>query len=196
MPKVTPSQLRFTPHSAYYSSFFVLRTSINIGGQPAVINCTSGKLILGCRYPDLTVPLSSLISRLEEILQRYGVLNVGNFYCEDDPLFQVGFTSEYTLSKFLHLKSQVQSEVASLISSSLAEAAKPSTFKRPVNTSVHVEPFLVIPDPVKVDGKIIRVTLENCSACMSLWKDSELFDFGSIFRVYQFDPSTLPGGGN
>lgn len=195
---LTSSQVRFTPHSTYYNNFFLLRTSVTIGGQPAVINCISGKLTLGCRYPELSVAFPSVSIRVEEILQKYGVLNVGNFYCEDAPLFQVGFSSEYMLRKFLRLRSRVQSELASLISSSLTGvqgAAKPTALKAPFKTSMQADLFLVQPDPVKVEGRIVPVTLENCSACMSLWKDSELFDFGSIYRVHRFDPSTLPGGG-
>ena len=41
-----------------------------------------------------------------------------------------------------------------------------------------------------------EVTLENHSSCMAVWKESEVFDFGDVFRVYRIDPAKLQDQGN
>ena len=196
-------QLRCTPHSSYYSSLFLLRTSVTLGGQPAVIEYTSGQLTLSFHYPKLSVAFPTISAALEDILRKYGVHHIGNFFCEDAPLYEVSFQSQYFLKKFLRLRSRLQSEVATLYSRSLskdsvaqgaAQAIAP-TCSTHVPTIVEADLFLFSPDPVKKDARVVKVTLENCSTCMALWKDSEVLDFGSIFRVYRLDRSTLPEGG-
>ncbi len=197
---VPASQLRFTPHSTYYSSFFLLRASVSIGGQPAIINFDAGQLTLNCRLPHRSVAFPTISAQLEDILKKFGVLNVGNFYCEDVPLYQITFSSEYAVKKFLRLRSRVQSEVASLISSSLLVSGAQGADHRnapaeSIPTTVQADLFLVCPDTEKMDARVVSVTLDNCALCMALWKESELFDFGAVFRVYRLDPSKLPDGG-
>ncbi len=198
-PELEPSQLRFTPYSTCYSSFFLLRTSVTICGQQAVINySTSGELTLHCRNPSLSVPFRTISAKVDDILKKYGVSHVGNFFCEDVPLYQVSFPSEYKLEKFVRVRPRVQSELASLFSEVFTEvqaAASPIVPSQPVPTAVQTNLFLVSPDALRKDAQIDSVTLENCSTCMTLWKESELFDFGSLFRVYRLDPRKLPGGG-
>ncbi len=197
-PELEPIRVRFTPYSTYYSSFFLLRTSVTIYEQQAVIDYTSGELSLSCRNPSLSVPFPSISAKLEDTLKKYGVSHVGSFFCEDVPLYQVSFPSEYNLRQFLRVRSTVQSELASLFSEAFSEvqaAASPTVSSQPVPTAVQTHLFLVSPDALKKDAQIDNVTLENCSTSMTLWKESELFDFGALFRVYRLDPSKLPGGG-
>ncbi len=198
-PELEPSQLRFTPYSAYHSSFFLLRTSVTICGQQAVIEyTTSGQLTLNCRNPSLSVAFPSFFAKVEEILKKYGVSNVGNFFCEDVPLYQVSFPSEHHMRQFLQVRPRVQTELASLLSATFSEVQSAASHIVPdqsAPTAVQTELFLISPDTLKKDAQVVNVTLENCSTCMILWKESELFDFGSLFRVYRLDPSKLPGGG-
>ncbi len=196
--ELEPIQVRFTPYSTYYSSFFLLRASVTICGQQAVIDYTSGELTLSCRNPSLSVPFPSISAKVEDILKKYGVLHMSNFFCEDVPLYQICFPSEYNLRKFLRVRPWVQTELASLFSAVFSEiqaAASPIVPSQPVPTAVQTDLFLVSPDVLKKDARVVNVTLENCSTCMTLWKESELFDFGSLFRVYRLDPIKLPGGG-
>ncbi len=198
-PELEPSQLRFTPYSTYYNSFFLLRTSVTVCGQQAVIDySTSGELTLHCRNPSLSVRFPSISAKVEDTLKSYGVSHVGNFFWENVPLYQVSFPSEYNLRKFLRMRPKVHSELASLFSAAFSEvqaAASPVVPSQPVPTVVQTDLFLVSPDVLKKDARVDSVTLENCSTCMTLWKESELFDFDSLFRVYRLDPSKLPGGG-
>ena len=193
---VDPTQLRFTAYSTYYGSFFVLRMAVTINGQQAVIEYSlSGELTLNSRNPKHGIPFSSIFADLEAVLKKNGVTGVGNFFCEDVPLYEVVFSSNHTLRNFLRSKPKVQSELASLFSSKFQPSLPPTSPSQPIPAFVETNLFLISPDMVKKDARIVHVTPENCSTCMSLWKESELFDFDSLFRVYRLDPSKLPGQG-
>ncbi len=191
-------QLRFSPSSTYHSSFFLVRTGLSISEQPAEIERSSGELTLCCRSPRLSIPFPSIYSEVEDTLKKHGVGRVSNFFCEDAPLFQVRFDSEYNLTKFLRLRSKVQNELTSLFSATISELqakTSPDFPSQPVPVAVHIEIFLISPEQLTRDARVVNVTLGNCSTCMTLWKESELFDFGSLFQVYRHDPSKLPQGG-
>lgn len=190
-------RLRFTPASSYHSSFFLLKLELSINNEPVAVDFTSGELTLKCRSPELSVPFPAIYSNVEEILQKYAVDHVSNFYCGDAPLFQTGFTSEYNLAKFLCWNSKLEAELTSLFSTAVSEIqaeASPIFPSKPVPMSVQTELFLVSPDE---DNKVIPVSVENCSICMTLWKESEMFDFSSLFQAYynRLDPSKLPRAG-
>ena len=180
--QIITSKLRLTPHTAYYSSFFLLRTPVTVNGQPAQLEWSSGgELTLSCRYPKLTLPLHSIRASLQEVVKYHGVFRVGDVCCEQVPLFPVSFSSEYNLTKFLLHKHTIQQQLGSLFP------------KLP--THVKLQLFLVTPDAVVKDARVMEVTLENHSACMALFKESELFDYWSLFRPYRTSLNKTPSQG-
>ena len=180
--QIITSKLRLTPHTAYYSSFFLLRTPVTVNGQPAQLEWSSGgELTLSCRYPKLTLPLHSIRASLQEVVKYHGVFRVGDVCCEQVPLFPVSFSSEYNLTKFLLHKDTIQQQLGSLFP------------KLP--TQVKLQLFLVTPDAVVKDARVMEVTLENHSACMALFKESELFDYWSLFRPYRTSLNKTPSQG-
>ena len=179
--QILPSQLRLTPHTAYYSSFFLLRTLVTVNGQPAQIGCSSGgELTLSCRYPNLSLPLHSIQASLKKVVKTHGVSRVGDVCCEQAPLFPVSFSSEYTLRKFLLHRDTAQQQLESL-------------FPQKLPTHVQLQLFLVSPDVVVKDARVVEVTLENHSACMTLFKESEMFDYWSLLRAYRTGLNKTPG---
>ena len=42
---------------------------------------------------------------------------------------------------------------------------------------------------------MVEVTLENHSACMALFKESEMFEYWSLFRAYRTKTKKTPGQG-
>ena len=179
--QILPSQLQLTPHTTYYSSFFLLRTQVTLNGQPAQVGCSSGgELTLSCCYPSLSLSLQSIQASLEKVVKTYGVSRVGDVCCEELPLFPVSFFSEYNLRKFLLHRSTAQQQLGSLFSNKLP-------------TYVQLQLFLVIPDAVVKDARVMEVTLENLSACMALFKESELFDYWSLFQAYRTGVSKTSG---
>ena len=180
--QIIPSKLRLTPHTAYYSSFFLLRTPVTVNGQPAQVGWSSGgELTLSCRYPNLSLPLHSIRASLQEVVKNHGVSRVGDVCCEQVPLFPVSFSSEYNLRKFLLHKDTIQQQLGSLFP------------KLP--TSVKLQLFLVSPDAVVKDARVMEVTLENHSACMVVFKESELFDYWSLFQPYRTGLNKTPSQG-
>ena len=172
LTKIVASQLRLTPHTVYYNNFFLLRTPVTVNGQPAQVGCSSGgELTLSCRYPNLSLPLHCIQASLEEVVKAHGVSRVGDVCCEQVPLFPVSFSSECNLRKFLLHRDTVQQQLWSLFP------------KLP--TQVKLQLFLVTPDAVVKDARVMEVTLENHSACMAVFKESEMFDYWSLFQPYR-----------
>ena len=191
---VNPEQLRFTPRTTYYSSFFVLRTHVTIDGEPTEIDLSlSSELTLKSRNSQHSVPFCTIHADLEAVLRENGVSNVGNVFCEDAPLYQVFFSSEQNLKQLLQSITRVQKELSSMYLRKLSESANSD---QPVPTAdVEVQLYLISPDMVKRDARIDHVTTDNCSSCITLWKESEVFDFDSLFRIHRVDPSKLPAQG-
>ena len=180
--QIISSKLHLTPHTAYYSSFFLLRTPVTVNGEPAQLGCSSGgELTLSCCYPNLSLSLHSIRASLEEVVKTHGVSRVGDVCCEQVPLFPVSFSSEYNLRKFLLHKCTIQQQLGSLF--------------QKLPTHVKLQLFLVTPDAVVKDPRVMEVTLENHSACMAVFKESELFDYWSLFRPYRTGLNKTPSQG-
>ena len=83
-------------------------------------------------------------------------------------------------------------DLAALFSQYLPQlAAEPC----PLSCEVETEVFLIAPDAKQKDARVIRVTKDNCYDCLTIWKDSDVFEVGPLFRCYQFNPErTLPKG--
>ena len=96
----------------------------------------------------------------------------------------MGFSSEYSLKTFLSSQREMQGEVGPLIQSAVMRGGQQSTASTNPGFPVEVETelFLVLPD---TDDSIRAVSLENYNSCLALWKESEKFDFGALFRAYQ-----------
>ena len=199
--KILPSQLRPTAHTTYYSSFFLLRTPVTINGQPAQVGFSSdGELTLSCRYPSLSLPLHSIRASLEEVVKTHGVSQVGDIHCEEVPLFKVSFSSENNLRRFLINRDPAQQQLESLFpvrfptrDQQPASSQEPASDQLP--THVQLQLFLVIPDAVSKDVRVVEVNLENHSACMLLVKESELFDYYSLFRACRTKINKTPSQG-
>ena len=186
MSHITLGQLWFTPHTTYHNSFFLLRIPVTVSGHLAEIGYSqSSELTLNSHCPSLSVSFHSISTNLKTVLMKYGVSHVGTFWYEHVPLFQVVFSSENGLEKFLRAQQKVQSELASLFYAKLAKHSPTATPGAPpcdIPATVQTQLFLISPDAIKKDAQVLAVTLENHSTCMTLWKESELFDFKSLFR--------------
>ena len=194
--KIFPSPLRLTTHTTYYSSFFLLRTPVTINGQPAQVWCSDdGELTLNWCYPSLSLPLHSIRAFLEKVVKTHGVSRVGDIHCEEVPLFPVSFSSENNLRKFLVNRDSAQQQLESLFpvrlpthdqlsasdwstpdqqpsSDQPTSDLQPTSSQQPASdqlpTHVQLQLFLVSPDAVTKDARVVEVTLDNYSACMAL----------------------------
>ena len=98
---------------------------------------------------------------------------------------QVTFPSAHDLETFLNAKDRVEVDLASLFSRHLSQsAAEPC----PLSCEVETELFLVAPDAKQKDARVISVSSDNCSECLSILKDSNVFGFGPLFRTYHLTP--------
>jgi len=161
--------------------------------------------------PVLTLPLHSMRASLEEVVKIHGVSRVGDIHCEEVPLFPVSFSSENSLRKFLINRDPAQQQLKSLLPVRLpthdqqpgsdeltfnqhsASSQQPASDQLP--THVQLQLFLVSPDAVTKDARVVEVTLENHSACMALFKESEMFDYWSLFQAYRTKINKTPSQG-
>ena len=97
---------------------------------------------------------------------------------------QVAFPSEHGLKTFLSTKNRVEIDLASMFSQHLT--ARP-------DCDVETALFLVSPDTDQKNATIYDVTESNCSECLSMLKESDVFQFGPVFQLHQ---SSYPSKAN
>ena len=175
---VDPTQLRSSPHTRFFQSFFLLRIPLTINGQPAQITSDDGQLTIGC--PPVSITFDSLITEVDNVVKKYGLEGVSNYWCEGLPLFELRLSSQDGLKRLLHAEEKVQSELASRIASILAEQRQLS---EPVAVYAHTEVYILTPRPESKDAHIIRVSSENLATCTTMWRESEVFDYGALFQA-------------
>ena len=185
----------FEIHTSYHNDFFLLRTRVLVNGEnteirsiakegtylePALNFCQSGSTI--------STTVWSITNIISSFLPEYGVYHVDTFYYEQSPLFHLVFSSESCLRKFLqeigNFKYTMELELLSTLSECLKSCRICET-ESLQHFTVEVQPelFLVSPNRQETKGAEIHlVTAENCSSHVTHWKDSKLFDFGSLYR--------------
>ena len=134
--------------------------------------------------------LWQIANTVSPVLHRYGVYHVDTFSYEQSPLFHVVFSSESCVHKFLlardEIKSALELQLESLFCHDLesVQGDVPGT-ESPQCLNVEVEPdlFLISPNRLKTgEAQVHLVTMRNCSALVTRWKNSKLFDFGSLYQ--------------
>ena len=127
----------------------------------------------------ISITLSMLSKIVSPTLAQFRVRLVDTYHYEHSPLFHVIFTSESCLKNFIlkiaEVKSSLEPQLQSLFLKT--ESAQQLT--------VEVQPqlFIVSPNRPKTKGAECRlVTAENSSTLYTCWKDSKLFDFGSLYQ--------------
>ena len=189
---VDPSQLNFSPHTGYHLTFFVLKTPLMMNGQPAQITSDDGYLTLSCRYPPVSITFDSLITEVDAVVKKYGLEGVSNYWCEEAPLFELKLSSQHGLRKFLRLQDQVQKELASRITAALAQRHQSAD---PIVVIAHTEVHMLTPRPERKDAQVLLVTSENLDTCTTIWRESEVFNFGALYRALRIDRKTIPNKG-
>ena len=176
-------ETRFSSHTAYRLSFFLLRVPLNIGGQPAHTTVSDdGHLTLGCSPVSIT--FDSLTTEVDNIVKKYGVEGVSNYWCaEDVPLFELRLSSQDGLKKLLRSQEKVQNEIKSRIDDMLAQKSPD-----PAAAYARTEVYMLTPRPESKDARIVRVSSEkDLDTCTTIWRESEVFNFGALFRAFSRD---------
>ena len=104
------------------------------------------------------------------------------FYYEQSPLFHVVFSSESCLKNFIfaieEVKSALEPKLQWLLSSNLKTLSA-----QQLTVKVHLDLFLVSPNRQETKGAQVHlVTADTCSDFVTRWKNSKLFDFGSLYQ--------------
>ncbi len=186
--------MRFNPSTTYYNSFFILRTTLTVCGQKTEIGCSfKRELTLNCRSPALSLTFDALYSIVDAVIKKYGLSGISNSWCEDVPLFQLKFTNPDSLRRFLRVTEHIESELAHKVSIALGDELmaldREHTARQNIPVMANASIFLLTPDPLKKDVKIVQLSLENVTTCLSLWRESEIFNFGAAFRSYRMQPT-------
>ena len=65
----------------------------------------------------------------------------------------------------------------------------------PVAVYAHTKVYMLTPRPESNDAHIVRVLPENLATCTTLWRESEVFNFGDLFRAFRMDRKSIPNQG-
>jgi len=170
-------------HTIYYQSFFLLRVSLVINDRPARIFSDDGHFtITCCGYSTVSITFDTLTTHVNAVVKEYGLEGVSNYWCENVPLFELKLSSDENFKRFLHSEGKVQSDLASRIGTMLVQQRKlPSQGA----VSVHTEVYMLTPDPERKDASIIQVSSQNLAKCIATWRESKVFDFGTLFHEYR-----------
>ena len=187
------TQLRSSPHTAYHQSLFLLRVHLTINDQPAQISSDRGHLTIGSRYPPVSITFNSLITEVDTIVQNYGLERVSNYWCEDVPLFELKVPSHEDLKRLLRSEEKVQKELETRITAMLTQRQQQSP--EPVAVYADAEVYMLTPRPERKDASITRVTSENLAKCTTEWRESEVFNFGALFRAFRMKSKEIPKKG-
>ena len=190
------TQLRSSPHTTYHRNFFLLRVHLTINDQPAQISSDRGHLTIGSRYPPVRITFDSLTTEVETIVQNYGLKGVSNYWCEDVPLFELKVPSHDNLKRLLRSEERVQKELESRITAMLTQQQQQSPEPvEPVAVYADAEVYMLTPLPEGKDASITRVTSENLAKCTTEWRESEVFNFGALFRAFRMKGKDIPKKG-
>ena len=181
----------FNIHTSYHNDFFLLKTRVTVNGENTRI-----KSVEAGSYEKPTLVYGSTISAklwliaqtISPILHKLGVYHMDTFYYEQSPLFHVVFSSESCLKKFLlemgNVKFVMEQELLSIFSDHLETTHSFKTESHQhLSVEVYPEVFLVSPNLQKTKGADLHlITAENVSTFAARWKNSKLFDFGSLYQ--------------
>ena len=185
-------------HTNYYNSFFLLRTAVVINGEQAVVEVDEdGWLTLKSRYPEVAVTFDSLVTDVNDILQRNGMAATTNYWCEEAPLFEVKVSSKENLKQLLRLEVKIKEELALKIATRMTaqlESPDASVSFPHLHALVQPQVYLMVCDRNVKRDELIRVTTTNLGYCMGLFAESNIFNFGDLFRKYRANPSGTDKG--
>ena len=178
----------FEIHTSYHNDFFILRTRVLVNGENTEIRSVregkyEGPVLNFCHSGStISTKLHLVASTVSPVLVQFGVYHVDTFYYEQSPLFHVVFSSESCLENFIlateEVKSALEPKVQSLLSSNLKTLSA-----QQLTVEVHLDLFLVSPNHQLIKGAEVHlVTADTCSNFVTRWKNSKLFDFGSLYQ--------------
>ena len=180
----------FKIHTSYHNNFFLLRTKVLVNGkitkilsvkegsyeEPALTFCYSGNPISTKLWP--------IANTFSPIFHQCGVYHIDTFYYEQSPLFHVVFSSQSCLKKFLSEIGSLEHNMGTELLSIFSECTKamPQS-SQSLAIEVRAELFLVVPNRQKLKGADLHsVTTDNHSTLMARWKDSQMFEFASLYQ--------------
>ena len=175
----------FNIRTSYHNDFFLLRTKVLVNGENATIRSKEGNYeepVMSFCHGESTIStkLWSIKNTISPILYKCGIYHVDMLYYEQSPLFHVVFSSEPCVMRFLReiqtIKNAMQVELFRSMKAS-------QTASQSFTVKVQPELFLVSPNRQERKGAELHlVTTENCSCFVTRWKNSKLFDFGSLYK--------------
>ena len=100
--------------------------------------------------------------------------------------------SQDNLKRLLRSEERVQKELESRIT---AELTQQQQSPDPVAVYADAEVYMLTPLPDGKDASITRVTSENLAKCTIEWRESEVFNFGALFRAFRMKGRAIPKKG-
>ena len=181
----------FNIHTSYHNDFFLLRTRVLVDGKNTEIWSIKeeGPVLNFFRSGStISTKLFVIVKTVSPILCRYGVYHVDTFYYEQSLLFHTVFSSESCLKNFIlaigEVTSALEQQLQSLFVHRLKSVLELETDSaQQITVKIQLDLFLVSPNrQVRKGAELNLVTAENYSTFVTRWRDSKLFDFGSLYQ--------------
>ena len=173
----------FNIHTSYHNDIFLLRTRVMVNGENTEITESSyEEPVMSFCHGGTTIStkLCLIANTISPILHKCGVYHVDTFYYKQSPLLHVVFSSESCLKKFLQEIGDVKHVMEVELLYILSEYSKTES-PQLLTTIVQLDLFLVSPNRHEAgEAEVHLVTAENCSAFVTHWKESKLFNFASL----------------
>ena len=187
----TQFKLADRPYTTFYNCFFTLRVHVSLNGQTAEIGVSDKNVLqLSSRYPKASVPFDSLVGLVDVVVRHHGVSGVRHGWCENEaPLFELTVKPGDDLSELLHTAEQLCTTLTVKMEAEFSRGlTQTDSSSSPLSVNVHTELYMVTPNAVNSSVHLVLVTGDNLLACLDLWRDSAVFDFGAAFTAYRAEP--------
>ena len=162
----------FTDH---YNAALVLRLAISLDGHEAEVQKDPVGEQPFLQLGALRMDLFGLAQELERAVTRHGARRVLQpRHDEHCPLFELLFTSQHALEKYLRAKQEADEELQRSIAASIA-----SCQTDPALVSVEVSSSLFLVIPVKGTQETHMMTLQNHKQLLPKMKDSFMFTYNA-----------------
>ena len=168
----------FHTFTDYYNAALVLRLAISLDCHEVEIEKDPVGEQPFLQLHDLKLDLFSLAQELERAVTRHGARRVVQpRHDEHCPLFELLFTSQHALEKYLRAKQEADEELQRSIAASIASCQSQTTDPALISVEVSSSLFLVI--PVKGTQETHMMTLQNHKQLLPKMKESYMFTYNA-----------------
>ena len=159
----------FNCYTHYYSSHFLLRLKLSLDDQLVEVKEQAVSKDAFIQLDDVTLDLDKLALEMEQVLFPYGIRRVLRAHHDEQlPIYELHFTSEYTVQLFLKEKEEADRKLEKAISHLVT--SNTTTPSLDLQMSTHL--YFMIPQNGAQETQLQLVTDGNCKEITSKYRET------------------------